>query len=237
MEDLNSETDLQDFRKGDKRAFAYKHIKNAIVSHGFDVDAPLVESEIAAQLDNMSRTPIREALLRLEHEGYLERTTRGLFVARVHLSDIMEFFEILIPLESLATKLFIERADAEIRAELRQTITDLQNLADSDDVIAATDSDNRFHLIIARGSMNRNLNEIISQIREKNLRSAYTQYYYYMRASKKPDFVGEHRRILEAIEANDVSTAEAAVREHLLTGLETVKAHQYDKYYLLGKSL
>ena len=86
---------------------AYERIKDAILSFQFLPKQALVEGELAVQL-GISKTPVRDALMRLEKEGLVSRVSyKGTFVADINNQDMQNIFMIRIVLEGLATRLAV----------------------------------------------------------------------------------------------------------------------------------
>jgi DNA-binding GntR family transcriptional regulator len=86
----------------------YEHLRDDIVARRLDAGASLVETELADRYGT-SRTPVREALRRLEQDGLLERGRRGLQVRAPSAAEILEIYEVRIDLEALAAALAAER--------------------------------------------------------------------------------------------------------------------------------
>ncbi|WP_220683508.1 GntR family transcriptional regulator, partial [Proteus mirabilis] len=103
-----------------ERVFTY--LKNAILEGEYQAGDRLIERELAEKL-NISRTPIREALLRLESLGFVKTLPRkGVVVTKITYEDVLEVFTILTSLEVLAVKLAAQKMDEETASELDQMI-------------------------------------------------------------------------------------------------------------------
>lgn len=109
-----------------ERVFFY--LKNAILEGEYKAGERLVERELAEKL-SISRTPIREALLRLESLGFINTLPRkGVVVAKITYEDILEVFTILSSLEVLAVKLAAQKMDEKTASELDQMIQHIDDV-------------------------------------------------------------------------------------------------------------
>jgi len=116
-----SEQDLSPIR--DK---VYEYIKESIVQGVYKSGDRIIERELADQL-NVSRTPIREALFRLESQGFVKTVPRrGVVVSKLSPEEIVEIFMILSAIESLTMKLAAQRADEAQRAALDRIIAEIE---------------------------------------------------------------------------------------------------------------
>jgi DNA-binding GntR family transcriptional regulator len=103
----------------------YDYIKEAIVQGIYKSGDRIIERELADQL-NVSRTPIREALFRLESQGFVKTLPRkGVVVSKLSPDEVIEIFMILSAIESLTMKLAAQKADIAHRAELDLIITEI----------------------------------------------------------------------------------------------------------------
>ena len=108
----------------------YDRLRAAILSGDLAPGAPIIEAEIAATL-GASRTPVREALRRLETEGMLEpRGNRGSVVRELHLDEVVCIFEIREALETLAARRAARRMDERNYAELERLVERMQKHVD-----------------------------------------------------------------------------------------------------------
>ncbi len=104
----------------------YQYVKQAIVQGVFKSGERIIERELADQL-NVSRTPIREALFRLESQGFVKTLPRkGVVVSKLSPEEVIEIFTILSSLESLAMKLAAQHAEPSQRQELTEIIAEIE---------------------------------------------------------------------------------------------------------------
>jgi DNA-binding GntR family transcriptional regulator len=203
----------------------YEALRSAIASmdiYADDADTKLDERRLAEDL-GVSRTPIREALSRLEQEGLVRLIPRrGAFVVRKNKREILEVVCVWGALEGLAARLAAVRASGEEISSLRRGFVDLD---DSSCSTAATDeySDEniRFHLAIIRLSKCDLLSAIadglsfhLQAIRPRLLEERGSVF----------ESVVDHLPIVEALEKRDAELAERLVREHTDRLAENVNA-------------
>jgi len=221
------------YKKGDKKEIAYEFIRKAIMKNEFEPDFHLTEKALSGMLGNMSRTPIRDALMRLVHEGLVERIPdKGLFVTQVSISDLLEITETRLPLECTAVRLFVERADQAIRDQLHEILERHKRCLQNKEDAAAISCDNEFHYCIAKGSMNNRLYAFIRKLMEESFRGAFmTQ----RDRSRIEASIAQHERVVEAIDANDAELAARLVSDHLLDWIVYVKEMQFKNYYLFHR--
>jgi DNA-binding GntR family transcriptional regulator len=205
---------------------AYQALRSAIVSmdiYAQGADVRLDERRLAEEL-GVSRTPIREALTRLEQEGlvYME-PRRGTFVVRKSKDEILQIISVWGALEGLAARLGCEHAADEELAGLRKIFV---SPGDPQGAMAAIDeysAENiRFHQSIIRLSRCALLSEIadglfihMHAIRSRSIRED----------GRVLGSVVNHLQIIEAMEQRDAALAEQLVREHTNHLAEHVKQH------------
>ncbi|MFL6560101.1 MAG: GntR family transcriptional regulator, partial [Bacillus sp. (in: firmicutes)] len=112
------------------REHAYIYLKEMILEGELKAGDRLIERELAGKL-GISRTPIREALFRLESQGFVKTVPRkGVVVSNISENEVIEVFTILSSLEVLAVKLAAGRMDKDTQLELDQKIEELMELKD-----------------------------------------------------------------------------------------------------------
>jgi DNA-binding GntR family transcriptional regulator len=146
---------------------AYQEIKRQIVDGSISPGYPLLETELAAQL-GISRTPIREALVRLKHEKLAVSLGRkGMFASSLSASDMEEIYEMLEGLESMAVKLAAERATDEDVRRLEEAVAAQKDALTRDDLPAWISADEAFHGIILEAAHNRQILEVVTKVNDQ----------------------------------------------------------------------
>lgn len=194
---------------------AHALILDAIDRGDFGPGDRLVESELADSF-GMSRTPVREALQRLETQAVLVRDGRSLIVATLSHDQMAELYAVRTELEALAARLAAQHgAQEEIRV-LRQMVGEDAALLGNAHALAR--ANRRFHVQIHLASHNRYLVQQLGTVHRSMALMATTSLAVEGRGEAALD---EHRAIVEAIAARDGAAAAAALRRHLSLAFET----------------
>ncbi|MEM7709812.1 MAG: GntR family transcriptional regulator [Pseudomonadota bacterium] len=174
----------------------------------------LVESELAERF-GVSRTPVREALQRLETQALLTRDGRSLIVASLSHDQMAELYAVRTELEALAARLAAQHAAREEIAVLSAMVDeDRALLGDAD---ALSRANRRFHGQVHLASHNRYLVQQLGLVHRSMALMATTS----LAAEGRGEVaLTEHRRIVEAIAARDGDGAADALREHLSKAFE-----------------
>jgi DNA-binding GntR family transcriptional regulator len=194
---------------------AYHLVLEAIDVGVFKPGDRLVESDLAERF-GVSRTPIREALQRLETQSLLERDGRSLIVASLTHNQMAELYVVRRELEGLAARLAAQHAtDEEIRV-LRDMVTSDDALVD--DPTALSRANKRFHHQLHLASHNRFLVQQLDLVHRTMALMATTSLAVEGRGEIAQ---AEHRAIVSAIEARDVAAADSALKEHISVAFMT----------------
>jgi len=208
-----------------RSAIAYHTIKSAIVTNRLSPGAPVSEEEWARTL-RMSRTPIREALNRLEQQRLVRRVrNHGVFVTGLSIDEFRDICEVRALLEGNACRLAAKHAGAADmdRFEREFQALDIPHPTQSD-VGKADEIDHAFHTFILEAAGNRQVISIIAQLNDMvmRLRSALTP-------SRYAESLAEHRAILAALRARDPDAAARAMHTHMENvsrSLDRIKARE-----------
>jgi DNA-binding GntR family transcriptional regulator len=202
---------------------AYEYLRGKILSGELLPQSRIKEQEVAAQL-GISRTPVREALARLESEGLVQSSPRrGAVVRQVELDEIDETYEIRAALERLVAKRACERAtEAEIE-EMDQLLRIAEGELARGDRMAAGRHTLQFHALLNRTSrsprlvaMLRSLDERLSAFRNQSMHQL----------GRAEEAMRQHRALLEALRRRDAQEMQHWVEEHAERGrLSAIKAH------------
>ncbi|KIN64557.1 Transcriptional regulator, GntR family [Sulfitobacter noctilucicola] len=194
---------------------AYSMILDAIDGGTYRPGDRLVESELAERF-SVSRTPIREALQRLETQSLLARQGRSLIVASLDHNQTAELYVVRGELEGLAARLAARHATAE---EVRV----LREMVEADDALieqphALSRSNRRFHKQVHLASHNRYLVQQLDLVYRSMALMATTS----LAAEGRGEIAqAEHAKIVAMIEARDEDGADAALREHISVAFVT----------------
>lgn len=184
---------------------AYDGIKKRILDNEYYPGYQALEQEIASEL-GVSRTPVREALIRLQHEGLVELIPRrGMRVVPVVASDMQEIYEVLTSLESMAAELLARQKPDALRLEPMKSATrDMEAAIEKDDLEAWAAADERFHRCLIDLCGNGRLATMANTVRDQGHRARMVT----LRLREKPvASIDEHQQLVEAIERGDWRTA------------------------------
>ena len=197
-------------RHGSRSEHAYKRLRDAIQQGQFASGHRVMEVEIAAWL-NLSRTPVRDAIRRLEGEGILEHEPRnGLVVAHLDRQAVMELYVMREVLEGTAARLCARHtSDMEVQV-LLDLVERESKLAWGDEALAQ--HNRRFHDAIHRGAHNRYLEKSLVAVNDSMWLLGTPLMLLPERAQAA---AAEHTQLVEAIRSRDPEAAEAAARAHV----------------------
>lgn len=205
-------------RKVSTRDFAYTEIKKMIIMGQLAPDEPIVEDRLASQLE-ISRTPLREALQRLEIEELVIRQRNGrLKVASISIEEVKEIFTVRSKLEEIVVSQAVERAtDNDIRhlANLTLMIRETYKQNDVEDTLYYG---SKFHQYIYDLSQNKTAVNILSQLNDHIYR--YRRLIPYQQTKRFKDSVEEHEQILNFMRQKNKDGAVAAMQTHIMNSLE-----------------
>ncbi|MFV0293047.1 MAG: GntR family transcriptional regulator [Paracoccus sp. (in: a-proteobacteria)] len=194
---------------------AYSLIVAAIDDGIYKPGDRLVESELADRF-GVSRTPVREALQRLETQSMVKRDGRSLIVATLDHNQLAELYTVRTELEALAARLAARHATPEELRVLQSMINeDLEALHDAD---ALARSNRRFHHQIHLASHNRYLVQQLDIVHRNMALMARTSLAVEGRGKTA---LAEHQAIVDALNSGDGVLAETALRTHISKAFET----------------
>jgi DNA-binding GntR family transcriptional regulator len=214
------------------REHAYIYLKEMILEGELKAGDRLIERELAGKL-GISRTPIREALFRLESQGFVKTVPRkGVVVSNISESEVIEVFTILASLEVLAVKLAAGRIDRETQLELDQKIEELMLLRDQ-----AEENFNLEHI-----QMNRLINKASKSPKLFEILSGLIDYIHmaanmgYETPGRRKESLREHIDIMKALRDKEAEMAEYLMRIHIenskkayITYIENIKEKRSSK--------
>ncbi|MEU7163478.1 GntR family transcriptional regulator [Streptomyces morookaense] len=184
----------------------YTHVKDAVLHRRYEGGTLLTEGDLAEAV-GVSRTPVREALLRLEAEGLLKLyPKKGALVLAVSAQEIADVVETRLLVEKHAAGKAVPAAPALI-TRLEELVDDMRAQAAAGDLAAVSVSDRAFHAEIVRSAGNRILSGLYEQLRDRQLRMGEAVMHAHPDRIAKN--IAEHTEILDALRSGD---AEAAIR-------------------------
>jgi DNA-binding GntR family transcriptional regulator len=191
---------------------AEDRLRDEIVHGRLQPNERLIESDLARFL-GVSRTVVRAALTRLEHEGLVEHErNRGSRVRFVELSEAVEIQEARAVLEGLAARLAAQRATPEDVESLKAILGEMQRLRQADDLIGVSDENAKLHRRLLEISGHATASRLIATLNSQIVRF---QYRTILLPGRSELSAAEHATIVDAIAAGDGDAAEDAMRAHL----------------------
>ncbi|WP_298910064.1 GntR family transcriptional regulator [uncultured Aliiroseovarius sp.] len=194
---------------------AYEMILDAIDTGTYKPGDRLVENELAERF-GVSRTPIREALQRLETQSLLTRDGRSLIVASLDHSQLAELYVVRAELEGLAAYLAAQHAAPEEIRVLREMVEEDRQLLGNPSALSR--ANRRFHKQLHLASHNRYLVQQLDLVHRSMALLATTSL---AAEGRSEDAISEHDAIVSAIEVRDQDAARAALRKHISRAFET----------------
>ena len=201
----------------------YDQLRNRIVSGEFPPDMHLVETSLAETL-GVSRTPIREALSRLEQDGLVERGSRGLQVRHRSPAEILEIYEVRIVLEGTAARAAAERHTEVDRIRIQGHLSKLEAQENAEpEVLAAINRE--FHRSIWHASHNRTLVDMLERLSVHLFRYPFTTY---QASGRGESSLVEHKALAEAILNRDGEQA-ARLASHHMTVARNIRLEMWEQ--------
>jgi DNA-binding GntR family transcriptional regulator len=197
----------------------YESLRKTIISGIIPVGERIVEKEYAQRL-NISRTPVREAIRRLEGEQLVENIPRvGVIVKRISTEDVIEIYKIRHYLEVLATRTAMEKiTEEEIKAI--QELLDLTEQKNKEgDITEVIRLFGEFNSLIYKASKMKRLESMISNLNQYNQKFRDISINDDARRERA---LSEHRKILKAIIDKDENGIDSIIKQHLDISLEVV---------------
>lgn len=191
---------------------AYREIRRQILENEMPAGFQITEQDLAVRL-NVSRTPTREALLRLAGEGLVEIWPRhGMRVKRVSVDDVREIYEILTALESTAAALAARRKPPKEQIEaMRASIKDMDSALRKNNLKGWAMADERFHRLLTEASGNSRFVEIV----DTYFSQAHRLRMMTLGLRPKPNSSNrDHEAVVKAIAKGDAEAAQRIHRDH-----------------------
>ena len=194
------------------RDVVFNTLRQAILTGDFLPGERLMEITLAKRL-GVSRTPVREAIRKLELEGLVDMIPRkGAAVARITVSDLKDVLEVRCHLEAFAASIACDRITEEEKAQLTVALKAFEQAIEDKDLRLIAQRDVEFHDVIFRATKNKRLLQIINNLREQiyRYRIEYIKDFGYHET-----LVKEHKEILDAIFSGNKEAAEKIMRTHI----------------------
>ena len=200
------------------REIAYETLKHAIITGELPAGSRIVETEYAERM-HISRTPLREALRKLERDGLVEyMLRRGVVVRAFTIADVEEIYTIRNALEMLTLPAIIQNATPEDIQRLRDILDEMDPLTERNDIPSLSPRARSFHT------------ELTALCRQKRIIRAIEGQDDYIRRFSQLSIAKEnrrlaahqeHHRLVDYVEAKDLENFEKLMRKHIERSKET----------------
>lgn len=195
------------------RDIVFEHLREAILDGRLLPKQRLMEIQLAEIL-GVSRTPIREAIRKLELEGLIIMTPRkGAYVADVSLKEVIEVLEVRASLEGLGAILAAKKATEEGIIQLEKNTEELEKYVKEKNLTKMIEWDGKFHDILFSQGKNEKLIYTINSLRTQVRRFRVIYFTEYEVTSEK--IIDEHKNIIKALKERDEEKAFKMAKEHI----------------------
>lgn len=202
-------------REKTKKDLAYEEIKRLILDGKLSGDMPVSENVLANMLD-ISRTPVRDALRRLEMDGFVRVIpNQGVVIREVSISEVKEIYDMRIALEEFVVRELADGLSGEDFRNLEAILKKQEEACEKRDAVAFHEEDRKFHDYLMRVYGNAMITNFIARLRDRiegiNVNMLKTP-------GNMQLFYGEHKRIFEALRKRSGEEAAKEMDEHLKGG-------------------
>lgn len=202
--------DLQNHRP--LREIVYEELKRQILIGEIAPGTRMMEVELADEM-GVSRTPVREAIRKLEKEGLVSiEPRRGAYASDISIKDIVDVMEVRQDLEGMAAGLAAIKATKEEKEALKKATEEYRRAVETGSIDEIIKWDEAFHKRVVSCSGNKTLIQLVSQVQELALRFRYIYYDDFSRFEGQPM---EHKDIVDAIISGDAEKARRSADEHI----------------------
>lgn len=191
----------------------YSHVKSGVLDRRYEGGTLLTEGDLAEAV-GVSRTPVREALLRLEAEGLLKLyPKKGALVLPVSAQEIADVVETRLLVEQHAVAKVVGAVPAGLIDRLEESLAEQRGHAQTGDLAAFAVADRCFHATIVRAGGNKILAQLYDQLRDRQLRMGVAM--MHAEPSRVAKTITEHTEILEALREGAAAKVTDVVQRHI----------------------
>lgn len=207
------EKEKQTHRRGFGVSTVYETLRNEIIELKLEPGSPIDELQLSERF-SLSRTPIREALVRLSAEGLITTlTNRATIVSQIDFLGLPEFFDALTLMYRVTTRLAAAKhTDADI-AQIRALQRAFEDAVEKRDALAMIATNRDFHVSIAQAGGNRHYLELFTRLLDEG-RRILRLYYSSFNDVLPKQYVGEHEEMIQTIISRDIERADQIAKAH-----------------------
>jgi DNA-binding GntR family transcriptional regulator len=204
---------------------AYEELKRRLLNNHYPPGSFLAERQLAEQL-GMSKTPVKAALERLEHEGFITVSPQqGIVVRELALREIADQYEIRVALETFTVRSVAGKLAPDQVARLKANLKAQDAIRGTNQVARAVELDAEFHTLFAEFLGNQEILRVTMQLREKMQRVITAV--FHINAARIDSSYEEHRAIAEAVLRGDGAEAARMAERHLMIGKQFLLAPRH----------
>lgn len=198
----------------------YGALRRMILSGQLRPGMPITEQQLAATLQ-VSRTPIREAIRRLERDGLLRIIARSRVTVRLlAYTDVVDIYQIRTPLECLAARQSAERRHPVMLKAVEAVLQQAESALATADVLGLLEANARFHDVLASATGNRWLTDAVQRIR-----SPILLLHIGVLGEVPREVLDDHWAIYREVAAGNAAAAEAVMAQHMLRDQERIRRY------------
>jgi len=192
---------------------AFGLIKHGIVSGEWEGGTFISEKQLCERLQ-MSKTPIRSALDRLEMIGLVKLVAnQGFVVQEMSLKKILDVYQLRLALETFAASQLTAKMDGPFFERLDENLAKQAEAVETRDIVEYVELDRQFHELIVSGLDNEEYSEAMSRLQDKFLRAVRTT--FYRDRNRMYGSLEEHKQIRKALEGNDPALTVRLISQHI----------------------
>ena len=200
-------------KRGEGVQFVYRVLRDDILNLALPPGSPIDENQLAERL-SMSRTPIRESLVRLAGEGLVTTLpNRSTVVSNIDFLDLPSYFDALTLMYRVTTRLAAENRTPQDLARIRALQDEYARAVEAQDAAAMIAVNRDFHAAIAEAGRNSYYTGMFSRLLDEG-RRLLRIYYSSFNAQLPRRYVEEHEDIIAAIESRDIARADQLATQH-----------------------
>ncbi|GLS87729.1 transcriptional regulator [Cypionkella aquatica] len=209
-----AETPAPERKRGSGVRLVYETLRDEILDLTLPPGSPVDEVALADRFA-MSRTPIREALVRLEGEGLVTTLpNRSTVVANIDFANLNGFFDALTLMYRVTTRLAAEFHDAGDLARIRAAQAVFAGAVQSGDALAMIACNRDFHVAIAEAGRNGYYLQLFSRLLDEGRRILRVYYYPTFESRLPHPYITEHEAIIAAVAARDIGLCDRLAKHH-----------------------
>ena len=193
----------------------YEGLRQDILTMALQPGELLDEATIAARYE-VSRSPVREALIRLTSEGLVKALpNKSAVVAALNIEEFPAYLDALDLIQRVTTRLAAKLRSEEDLLLIKREQAALERALAKRDALAMIEHNRNFHIAISEAGKNRYFTTLYGRLLDEGRRMLRI-YFFSLDDSLPPEFEAEHRRIIQAIENKDEDLAERLAHEHAM---------------------